>query len=29
VAIPSGPGWGVTINPAWLAKAERQVSDLG
>lgn len=26
VAIPSGPGWGVTINPQWLAKAERQVS---
>ena len=26
VAIPAGPGWGVTINPDWLAKAERQVS---
>jgi L-alanine-DL-glutamate epimerase-like enolase superfamily enzyme len=27
VAIPSGPGWGVTINKDWLAKAERQVSE--
>lgn len=27
VAIPNGPGWGVTINPDWLAKAERQVSE--
>ena len=26
VAIPDGPGWGVTINADWLAKAERQVS---
>jgi L-alanine-DL-glutamate epimerase-like enolase superfamily enzyme len=29
VAIPDGPGWGVTINPDWLAKAERQVSKRG
>ncbi len=29
VAIPAGPGWGVTINPDWLAKAERQVSGSG
>ena len=29
VAVPDGPGWGVTINPAWLAKAQRQVSKLG
>ena len=27
VAIPDGPGWGVTINPKWLAKAERQISE--
>jgi L-alanine-DL-glutamate epimerase-like enolase superfamily enzyme len=27
VPIPNGPGWGVTINKAWLAKAERQVSE--
>lgn len=26
VAIPDGPGWGVTINPEFLAKAQRQVS---
>ena len=25
--IPSEPGWGVTINPEWLAKASRQVSN--
>jgi len=25
--IPNGPGWGVTISNAWLAKAERQVSE--
>ena len=28
VAIPSEPGWGVTINPEWLAKASRQVSNI-
>jgi L-alanine-DL-glutamate epimerase-like enolase superfamily enzyme len=27
VAIPSGPGWGVEINPAWLARAEHVVSE--
>jgi L-alanine-DL-glutamate epimerase-like enolase superfamily enzyme len=27
VAIPDGPGWGVTVNPKWLAKAERQISE--
>lgn len=27
VAIPDGPGWGVTINPKWLAQAKRQVSE--
>lgn len=27
VAIPDGPGWGVTLNPKWLEKAERQVSE--
>jgi L-alanine-DL-glutamate epimerase-like enolase superfamily enzyme len=26
VAIPDGPGWGVTINPDWLARAECRVS---
>lgn len=28
VAIPDGPGWGVTINPSWLENAERQISEL-
>ena len=27
-AFPEGPGWGVTVNPAWLARADRQVSEL-
>lgn len=27
VAIPDGPGWGVTVNPAWLAAAKRQVTE--
>jgi L-alanine-DL-glutamate epimerase-like enolase superfamily enzyme len=27
VAIPEGPGWGVTVNPVWLARANRQVSE--
>jgi len=26
VPIPDGPGWGVEIDPAWLARAERAVS---
>jgi len=26
VEIPAGPGWGVEIDPAWLARAERRVS---
>ena len=29
VPVPDGPGWGVTINPDWLAKVERQESKLG
>lgn len=29
VMIPAGPGWGVTINPAWLARADYQVSEAG
>ena len=29
VAIPDGPDWGVTINPKWLAKAKRQISERG
>lgn len=28
VMIPDGPGWGVTINAEWLARATRQVSEL-
>jgi L-alanine-DL-glutamate epimerase-like enolase superfamily enzyme len=28
VQIPEGPGWGVEINPRWLADAELQVSEL-
>ncbi len=27
VMIPQGPGWGVEVNPEWLARAERQVSE--
>jgi L-alanine-DL-glutamate epimerase-like enolase superfamily enzyme len=27
VKIPDGPGWGVTINPAWLEKASYQKSE--
>lgn len=27
VAVPAGPGWGVAINPEWLANAARQVSE--
>jgi L-alanine-DL-glutamate epimerase-like enolase superfamily enzyme len=27
VDIPAGPGWGVEIQPAWLAGAERRVSE--
>ncbi len=27
IQIPEAPGWGVEINPAWLAKANRQVSE--
>jgi L-alanine-DL-glutamate epimerase-like enolase superfamily enzyme len=26
VAIPAGPGWGVTVNPRWLEAAEHQIS---
>jgi L-alanine-DL-glutamate epimerase-like enolase superfamily enzyme len=26
VAVPDGPGWGVTVRPEWLARAERQES---
>ncbi len=28
VAIPDGPGWGVEVNPEWLARADRLVSEL-
>lgn len=28
VQIPDGPGWGVEIDPAWLAQAERMVSEI-
>ena len=27
VAIPDGPGWGVTVNPDWLAAADRRASE--
>jgi L-alanine-DL-glutamate epimerase-like enolase superfamily enzyme len=27
VRIPSGPGWGISINPEWLASARRDVSE--
>jgi L-alanine-DL-glutamate epimerase-like enolase superfamily enzyme len=27
VAVPDGPGWGVTVSPDWLASAERRVSE--
>ena len=27
VAIPDGPGWGVTINSKWLSKAKREISE--
>jgi L-alanine-DL-glutamate epimerase-like enolase superfamily enzyme len=27
VAIPDGPGWGVTLNTDWLAKAQRQTTE--
>ncbi|HVI90357.1 MAG TPA: mandelate racemase/muconate lactonizing enzyme family protein [Dongiaceae bacterium] len=29
VEIPSGPGWGLEINPAWLERAQYQVSETG
>ena len=29
VQIPEGPGWGVEIEPDWLAAADHQVSELG
>jgi len=29
VSIPDGPGWGVEVSEKWLAKSERQVSELG
>lgn len=28
VAVPDGPGWGVTINPTWLEAADYQISSL-
>jgi L-alanine-DL-glutamate epimerase-like enolase superfamily enzyme len=28
VQIPAGPGWGVQIEPEWLANADRLVSEL-
>jgi len=27
VVIPDGPGWGVKVNPEWLAAAKRQISE--
>jgi L-alanine-DL-glutamate epimerase-like enolase superfamily enzyme len=29
VKIPEGPGWGIEINPDWLAKAKYQKSEIG
>ena len=29
VPIPDGPGWGVEIDPDWLAAAAYQISELG
>jgi len=29
VTVPDAPGWGVEINPDWLAKARYQVSEIG
>lgn len=29
VAIPKGPGWGVTLNPRWLEAAEHQITEAG
>ena len=29
VQIPQGPGWGVDINPEWLATADYQITQLG
>jgi L-alanine-DL-glutamate epimerase-like enolase superfamily enzyme len=26
IPFPTGPGWGVTVNPSWVAKAQRQVA---
>jgi L-alanine-DL-glutamate epimerase-like enolase superfamily enzyme len=28
VRIPASPGWGVTINPQWLERAQHQISEL-
>jgi len=28
VAIPAGPGWGVTVSDDWLARAQRRVSEI-
>lgn len=28
LAVPDGPGWGVTVNADWLAKTQRMVSEL-
>jgi L-alanine-DL-glutamate epimerase-like enolase superfamily enzyme len=28
VSIPDGPGWGIEVNPEWLAKAAYQVSEM-
>ncbi len=29
VAIPDGPGWGVTVKPEWLEKAKKETTSLG
>ena len=28
VEVPSGPGWGVEVNPDWLSRAQRHVTEM-
>jgi L-alanine-DL-glutamate epimerase-like enolase superfamily enzyme len=28
VEVPAGPGWGIEINPDWLAQADRRISQM-
>lgn len=27
VPMPEGPGWGIVVNPSWLERAEREISE--